>query len=239
MELDHINPYFPVEDRGKGKNGAYIYLFPEIIFTETQYEQIKAANRTVRAQFNGLYTKTTLSPVSVTIGVDLSDFPKKLHDNILESIVAAMNHVTGIQKVIVDDGSMLRPAPKAKSEPQTEPEEPDWNRILGLTALSLSYPVHAEGMDGECFSYRIYFSDGTAGEEKANAVRDAVLAFDFGLNGDDYIGYTDFSADEQTVSVYLDLGNTEPQNQYKIMHGILLALNSVPGIQKAILNEDV
>ena len=40
------------------------------------------------------------------IGVDLSDFPKKCHDDILERLLAALNSVTGIKKVIINEGCL-------------------------------------------------------------------------------------------------------------------------------------
>ncbi len=114
----------------------------------------------------------------------------------------------------------------------------NWDEALGLTKLPLQYPAHARGIDGENFIYSVYFTDGTADEEKAESVRQAINAYDFQLVGDDYIGYLDISANDSNVSIFLDLGNTEPQNENRIIHGILLALNSVPGIKEVILNED-
>lgn len=114
----------------------------------------------------------------------------------------------------------------------------NWDEALGLTKLPLQYPAHARGIDGENFIYSVYFTDGTADEEKAESVRQAINAYDFQLVGDDYIGYLDISANDSNVSIFLDLGNTEPQNENRIIHGILLALNSVSGIKEVILNED-
>lgn len=115
----------------------------------------------------------------------------------------------------------------------------EWDEILGLTGLALNYTAHAEGMEGECFLYSVYFTDGTANEEQADAVRNAIQAFDFKLTDDDYIGYLDISATDNKIQIYLDLGNVAPQNENKIIHGILLALNSVQGIEKVIVNEDM
>ena len=36
MELDKIKTYFPVDYRGRGKNGALFYIFPEIVFDNKQ-----------------------------------------------------------------------------------------------------------------------------------------------------------------------------------------------------------
>ena len=112
----------------------------------------------------------------------------------------------------------------------------DWTRALGIDKLSLNYPACAEGMEGECFEYSVYFGN-EAGEAEADTVRKAVQEYDFQLTGDDYPGYISISAQEGKVNIYLDLGNTAPQNENKIIHGILLALNSVQGIKKVIVNE--
>ena len=113
----------------------------------------------------------------------------------------------------------------------------DWDQVLGLTKLSLDYMVHAEGIEGECFTYSVYYIDDTADEEKAEAVKSAIQLYDFKLKGDDYIGYLDISIDKNKVSIYLDLGNVEPQNENNIIHGILLAINTIHGIKKVIINE--
>jgi len=109
--------------------------------------------------------------------------------------------------------------------------------VLGITRLGLSYPTHTEGIEGECFNYSVYFTDDNAGEEKAATVRNVVESFDFGLKDDDYAGYLSISADKDKVSIYLDLGNVQPGNENKVIHGILLALNNVQGIKSVIINE--
>ena len=109
--------------------------------------------------------------------------------------------------------------------------------MLGLTTLPLSYPAHAEGLDGECFYYSVYFTDGTADEAKADAVCKAVEAYDFNTADDGYAGYLDISATDGKVFIYLDLGNVEPQDTNNVIHGILLALNNVDGIKNVVVNE--
>jgi hypothetical protein len=110
------------------------------------------------------------------------------------------------------------------------------DEMLGLSTLTLSYPVHTEGFDGECFTYSIYFTDGNADETRADAVSKAFDAYDFGLE-DDYIGYLDISAAEGKISVYHDFGGLEPESCMTILHGVLLALNGIDGIKKVVINE--
>lgn len=109
--------------------------------------------------------------------------------------------------------------------------------FIGISKLQLNYPAYCEGLDGECFDYSVYFNDGIISQERVDAVGNAIEDFDFKLVGDDYTGYLDVSGSENKVLVYLDLGNTKPQNEEKIIHGILLALNSIEGIEKVVVNE--
>ncbi|MBR2304681.1 MAG: hypothetical protein IJ871_06040, partial [Ruminococcus sp.] len=83
----------------------------------------------------------------------------------------------------------------------------------------------------------VYFNDDTVDEEKADALKNAIQEYDFKLNGDDYTGYLDISIDKNKVSIYLDLGNVEPQNENNIIHGILFAINTIHGIKNVIINE--
>lgn len=53
----------------------------------------------------------------------------------------------------------------------------------------------------------------------------------------DFGGYTDISVQDGKVMIFLDLGNVGAENEKKIIHGILLALNSVEGIKKVVINE--
>jgi hypothetical protein len=237
MELDKIKTYFPVDYRGIGKSRAVLSVFPEIVFDKKQYEEVRSAIQEVRNRYDGLYTITTQSILWITISVNLEAFPQKFHDEIIECFITELNNVTKIQKVIINDGSPVADNTKFEIEEDDEYEESDWDQALGLKELSLNYSVHAEGFEGECFNYSVYFNDDAADEEKAKAVRNAINAYDFELEGDDYIGYLNVTADENRVSVYLDLGNTELQNENNIIHGILLALNSVSGIKKVIFNE--
>ena len=254
MDLQKINTYFAADFRGKAKGGACLHIYPETVFTQKQFEEILAAKKRIPDIYEGLYTNSTFTWDStginisgIMIGVDLSDFPKKCHDDILEHLLASLNNVAGIKKVIISDSSRIpddAPEETNKSDAssdcddENESGDPYWNEAFGLTKLALNFPAYADGMEGECFRYSVYFSDDTADEEKANAVRNAIRNYDFGLTADVYTGYISVSAEEQMVSVFLDLGNAEPQNENRLIQGILLALNDVPGIKKVIINED-
>lgn len=237
MDLDEIKTCFTVDYRGIGKNGAVLSIFPEIVFSKKQYEEVRAAIQEVRKRFDGLYTSTTQSILWITVSVNLSNFPPKCHDEIIECLVSELNNVTEIQKVIINDGRPVADNTNVEIENNDKYEQSDWDQVLGLTKLSLDYMVHAEGIEGECFTYSVYYNDDTADEEKAEAVKSAIQLYDFKLKGNDYIGYLDISIDKNKVSIYLDLGNVEPQNENNIIHGILLAINTIHGIKKVIINE--
>ena len=237
MNLNRIKNYFTVDYRGIGKKGAVLSIFPEIVFDKNQYEEVRTAIQEVRKRFDGLYTSTTQSILWITISVDLTVFPKKCHDEIIEYLVTELNNVTGIQKVIINDGKPAADDTKVEMEDNDEYGQTDWDQVLGLTKLSLNYTVHSDGMEGECFTYSVYFNDDTVDEEKADALKNAIQEYDFKLNGDDYTGYLDISIDKNKVSIYLDLGNVEPQNENNIIHGILFAINTIHGIKNVIINE--
>ena len=53
-----------------------------------------------------------------------------------------------------------------------------------------------------------------------------------------YKKLTYVSKNEDKVYIYLDLGNAEPDNVNVAIHGILKALNNVPGIKSVIMNQE-
>lgn len=113
MDLQKISTYFPADFRGKAKGGACFHIYPETVFTQKQREEILAAKNEVQNIYDRLYTNTRFDKdytgtdfSFVMIGVDLSDFPKKCHDDILERLLAALNRVTGIKKVIINEGCL-------------------------------------------------------------------------------------------------------------------------------------
>lgn len=237
MELDKIKTYFHVVFDDMGKDETFCYLFPENEFVSEQYTEIDDLLQIISKKFEGSNITATFSTILINICVDVSRYPKKCHDEIIEAVISAMNNITGIMNALItDDGSLMDYA-DIEIEENDMVEEIFWDDALGLTNLDLSYNAHVDGFDGECFDYSVYFADDTADETKADAVRNAVQSFDFNVTGDDYIGYLSISSDNNKVSIYLDLGNVQPQNENKIIQGILLALNSVQGIKKVIINE--
>ena len=234
MNLLELNVYFPLEYRGKAKKGAYIHIFPVTTIPENFCElYYKEKCKTFDDFFP--YTNTEESPEYVRIAVDLSDDPEKNHEDILARFTLALNGIPGIKKVIVnslpytDDDS-------DDFDNMDEYDDENWDQFLGIDKLSLNFPAHAVGFEGECFNYSVYFTE-TPGKEQVELIEKAIHDFNFKLTGDDYIGYVNVGCEAGVVVIYFDLGNTVPENENKILHGILLAINDVPGIEKVIVNE--
>ncbi|MCM1316213.1 MAG: hypothetical protein NC040_08220 [Muribaculaceae bacterium] len=224
MEFNKINTYFPVDFRIKNKGEACFNIFPETIFTDEQLEEIEVAMDSIWDKYFPMCMSHERHDKDIVcIFADYQYCGEELYDEILESFMKALNNISGIKKLIINDGS--------------EFEGAGWDEFLGLTQLDLNYTVHAEGIEGECFDYTVYFTDGTADKEKADAVSNAIRDFDFKLTDNDYAGYLNVSSENDKILIYLDLGNVEPKNENKIIHGILLALDSVQGIKKVIINE--
>lgn len=237
MELNKIKTYFHVVITEMEKEETFCHLFPENEFASEQYTEIDELLQIISKKFEGSNITATFSATLITICVDLSGSPKKCYDEVLEAVISAMNNITGIMNALItDDGSFMN-FEDIEIEEYDTVEENYWDDALGLTNLDLSYTAHVDGFDGECFDYSVYFTDDTADTAKEDAVRNAVQSFDFNVTGDDYIGYISISSGNNKVLIYLDLGNVQPQNENKIIQGILLALNSVQGIKKVIINE--
>lgn len=228
MNFRDFKAYFSVEYRGNSKYGACLHIFPKTVFTEEHWDAITKALLCKDFDF---YTNTKNSAEVVKIFCSLSDSDYRTDDyeDVLVRLCNALNRVPGIEHIIINDGSDA-----AYEMPDMEAF--DWDDSLGLKKLSLRYPVHAEGMEGECFTYSVYFET-IAGEQERTAVINAIKTYDFNLSGDDYIGYIDVTMKDGKVEIYLDLGNTQPENEEKIIHGILLALNALEGIHRVIVNE--
>ncbi|MDE6540317.1 MAG: hypothetical protein K2K66_09005 [Ruminococcus sp.] len=238
MECNKINTYFSVDFRIKNKGEACFNIFPETIFTDEQLDEIETA---IDSMWNK-YFPMCLSHQRhdkdiVCIFADYQYCEEKLYDEILESFLKVFNNISGIKKLIINDGSIIMDDEDAEADEYSKSGEAGWDEFLGLTQLDLNYTAHAEGIEGECFDYTVYFTDGTADKKKVDAVRNAIQDFDFKLTDNDYAGYLNVSSENDKVLIYLDLGNVEPNNENKVIHGILLALNSVQGIKKVIINE--
>lgn len=226
MDFRDFKAYFSVEYRGNNKYGACLHIFPKTVFTKENWDAITEALLCKKFDF---YTNTKQSAELVKIFCSLSDWAKGDYEDVLVRLCNALDRVPGIGHIIINDGSDVE-------YEMPDMEAFDWDDSLGLKKLSLSYPVHAEGMEGECFTYSVYFET-IAGEQERKAVINAIKTYDFNLSGDDYIGYTNVTAKDGKVEIYLDLGNTQPENEERIIHGILLALNGLPGIHRVIVNE--
>lgn len=108
--------------------------------------------------------------------------------------------------------------------------------IFDFKSAGPYYEIHAVGLDGECFTYSVYFTDGFS-EERLNEVKNAVGGFtDQYQNEDDYPGYISVSEENGKALIYLDLGGVEDCD--RSIYGIIRALNNVKGIERVILNED-
>ena len=112
-----------------------------------------------------------------------------------------------------------------------------FDSIIGLDKLDLSYEAHLEGIDGENFTYSVYFENGVT-DEHFGAVEKAVIDFVQPYEtGGVFLGYIDVSKADDNICVYLDLGNTDEGQENTAIHGILTALNGVEGIKSVIINE--
>jgi hypothetical protein len=109
--------------------------------------------------------------------------------------------------------------------------------MMGFDRLGLSYEAHIAGIDGENFTYSVYFEDApTDGQSKevVKAVAEYLKPYE---ERDVYMGYIDVTRDSEKVSIYLDLGNVQPQYEDVAVKGILQALDGVPGVRSVIVNE--
>lgn len=115
--------------------------------------------------------------------------------------------------------------------------EYQFDEIMGIDTLELNYEAHAAGFDGECFTFTIYFEEAVTDENLAQ-INKAVDDFAASYNEKGiYIGYIDVSQKDDNAFIYLDLGNVGEEDCNTSIHGILMALNNIPGIRTVILNE--
>ena len=237
MDFSASGAYFPVEYRGLSESGAGLNIFPQTEFTDEEYAAVCRAARTADT-----YTNTTGSGEFIAIFAERPEDGSPLEEIVMQ-LIHALSCVSGIRKVIVNDGSrtpeeeaVWRSIEASFSELEADADEPDWDTALGIKGLSLNYPAHAAGIEGENFIFDIYFAGGKVSKQQADAVRSAVDAYDFGLTADEYAGEIAVTSDGRKATVYLDMGNAEVRDEDSVIHGILLALNSVQGIEKLIIN---
>lgn len=240
MEVNNYDTYFEVIFKCVGKEDTICHFFPQDNFLREQYDEIEAQVRSLSERFEGLRPGVSLCGGLFSVYFPLSKFPKERHDEILGAVMSAMNGISGIKAAYITDNGDYMSYDEIEddmADMQETFDESYWDDILGISKLALDYTAHAEGIEGECFYYSVYFADDTAGEEKAEIVSNAVESFDLGLADDEYSGYLSITADNDKVQIYLDLGNVQGKNEKKVIHGILLALNNVRGIKSVIINE--
>ena len=261
MTFGDISVYFPLNFYEFYDNDAFIYVFPENNvpkdFNEKFCEGMKSTFEGGEMPHISVdifdikeSLKSTLEggmpPISVDIMPDfvriitfLHNEPKEKRFDILARLTQALNDIPGIKRVVISSDANLSPEDEDEFTDDYDDYEYDdesWDQILGIDKLSLNFPAHVDGFEGECFDYSVYFTE-TPGNEQVELIQNAIHDYDFKLTGDDYIGYVSVECKAGIVTIYLDLGNTVPENENKIIHGILLAMNDVPGIEKVILNE--
>lgn len=117
-----------------------------------------------------------------------------------------------------------------------------WDDVFEFNKLNTYFDIHVAGMDGECFEYNIYFESG-ADEDKLKEIAEAVNKWMSQYDEEDYLGYISVSLDEDSedsedsVFIYLDLGNVEDSN--RSIYGIVEAFKDVQGIKEVIVNESM
>lgn len=129
---------------------------------------------------------------------------------------------------------------KARSASTSNDEyvQAELDRLIEINKLNLYYEAHLVGVDGENFSYNIYFDDDVT-DEKLEEIKIAIESFKMEYeNKDIYLGYTDISKfSNNIINIYLDLGGVEANYENILIQGILRELNNVKGIKKVLINE--
>lgn len=114
---------------------------------------------------------------------------------------------------------------------------------MDFSNLGLYFPTEFGGYDGEMFHYSVHFAEPLT-EQKKQEVEEALCGQLEPLNDEEkgiYTGdYFFYDCDEpDLLDIELDLGNCRGPYGFedKVINGVLLALNNVPGITKVIVNE--
>lgn len=111
-----------------------------------------------------------------------------------------------------------------------------FDEYFKFDSIDTYFEVHVAGIDGECFTYSIYFDDG-ANQEKADEISIALDNWVSQYGEESYVGYIDVSLLDNKVFVYLDLGGTEDCD--RSIYGVVSAVSGVQGIKEIIVNEDM
>jgi hypothetical protein len=156
------------------------------------------------------------------------------YGEIMETYPGQINKLESIEVLSKASTSEIS-TEKSKGESTMENE---LDSMMGFDELGLYYEVHMVGIDGENFNYSVYFEENFT-DEKLTEVNNAITEFLAPYNDKDiYLGYIDVSKNDDKLSIYLDLGNTDYEYQDTAIKGILKALNNIQGIKSVIVNEN-
>lgn len=245
MDISDFKAYFETECRVISPDVTYLHIYAKKLFAPVKINAIKEYACKIPGYKNLCQTG---GGFSVVVYINCSEFDQvEVEENIMSFLGELNDNVTSIGKVIIDDRRMTEEEEKAEQElmellaSQQQETTNELDSMVGLDKLDLNYKAHVNDIYGECFIFSVCFPQG-AGEAELQAVRDVIRNYDFGLEGDDYEGYTAIYLENEKVMIDLDLGNVTAQNEDKVLHGILLALNGIKdlegkNISQVVINE--
>lgn len=247
MGLDDFKAYFPIEIRTMGPKQVVVNVYAETCFDYPQVDRYLWGR-----------TKKFWPTPQIGSGEKLKfvmDCWNREYEEIepyLVDFLKELSVIPGIKKIVINNGidteeerqyeQMIIEAAAAEAKKRARKSRPKFDEALdnsiGLDKLELNYTAHMVGCDGECFNYSVYFKRG-AGEKELEAVQSLVENYDFGI---EYEGYIDVQLEDDLVTIFLDLGNVDPEECDLMIQGILLALNGIKDlkvkqIQKVLINE--
>ena len=183
----------------------------------------------------------------VIVVLSLYDVSDEQYGNGIKSVLTALDGIDFIQRVFVTDiysyendyyDDYYDEYYDYAGSYSAEDFKDYFKEYMGLNSLDIGYEVDVEGFDGECFSFNVYFG-GDVTEKNFNDADNAIGKFFTENETDDrYLGYVDVSNETEYISIYLDLGNVEPEDCNFVVQGIIKALDSVEGVERAVINED-
>lgn len=121
-----------------------------------------------------------------------------------------------------------------------EVDEMDFNldEMVGISQLNLNFEVHMVGIDGENFTFNVYYFEEIT-EEKFAETEKVVSEFASAYEEKDtYLGYINVSKEDDKVVIYLDLELEDMESSNAAICGLVEALDKVSGIKSVIINED-
>ena len=238
MDINGFKGYFETEYNGISPQGVYLHIYAKKAFVTAKVKAIKEF-----ASKLPIYQNTVLKGGGFSVIVSLKYTDRAETEKYILSLLEELDaNVISIGKIVIDDSDIhedekiaqeafLKAVAAAFAE-----SIPDRDSMIGLDKLDLNYTAHVKEFYGECFTFSVCF-EGGAGEAELQAVTDRIENYEFNLEDDDYRGYLDYMLDNGKVLVNLDLGGIAPQNENKIIHGILLALNGIKDISQVVIND--